>query len=41
MNTKLNKRRGMLNQAAVMPHDNARAHIVATTQDLIATFGRE
>jgi hypothetical protein len=31
----------MLSRGVVMLHDNARPHIAAATQDLIATFGWE
>jgi histone-lysine N-methyltransferase SETMAR len=36
-----NKQRVMLSQGVVMLHDNACPHTAATTQDLMATFGRE
>jgi hypothetical protein len=41
MNTKWNKRRGMLSRGVAMLHDNSRPHTAAGTQDLIATFGWE
>jgi hypothetical protein len=37
----LKKRRCMFTRGVVMLHDNARPHIAAATQDLIATFSRE
>jgi hypothetical protein len=41
MNTKRNKRRGMLSRGVVMLHDNVRPHTAAATQDLIAKFDWE
>jgi hypothetical protein len=41
MNTKRNKRRGMLSRGVVVLHDNARPHTAAAKEDFIATFGWE